>query len=100
MPVGSAHVAHTFEDLVKLQRTADQAHAAVLALRDQYGRPSEVEWTDDQTLTYEQAWRDWRKLAAETQTAVTEHAEAEEASRYDVEAKVRQAARHPELSKG
>jgi hypothetical protein len=89
-------VAHTLDELVQLQRAADQAHAAVLALRDQYGRPTQVEWTDEQTLTYEQAWRDWRQLAADVQAAVTEHAEAEGKQRFEVEAAVRKAAWHPE----
>lgn len=90
------HVAHTLEDLVKLQHAADQAHAHVLALRDQYGRPTAVEWTDEQTLTYEQAWRAWRELASGVQAAVTEHAKVEEKPRVEVEAAVRKAARHPE----
>lgn len=94
--VGSLHVAHTLDDLVTMQRAADQAHAAVLALRDQYGRPSAVEWTDEQTLTYEQAWRDWREQAGLVQAAVTKHAEAEGKTRFEVEAAVRGAARHPE----
>lgn len=88
-------MAHTLDELVTLQRAADQAHAAVLALRDQYGRPTQVEWTDEQTLTYEQAWRDWRQLAVGVQAAVTEHAEAEKKPRFEIEAAVRKSARHP-----
>ena len=94
--VRSVPVAHTLDDLVTMQRAADQAHARVLALRDQYGRPTEVEWTDVQTLTYEQAWRDWREQASLVQAAVTDHAEAEGKTRFEVEAAVRRAARHPE----
>ncbi|MEU0671340.1 hypothetical protein ABZ330_00310 [Streptomyces sp. NPDC006172] len=91
-------MAHTFENLVTLQRAADTAHAHVLHLRDQYGRPTQVEWTDEQTLTYEKAWKNWRELAAGVQAAVTEHAEAEKTSRYEVEVKVRKTARHTEAA--
>ncbi|MFH9823037.1 hypothetical protein [Streptomyces bobili] len=89
-------MAHTLEDLAAMQRAADQAHAHVQELRDQYGRPTVVEWTDEQTLTYEQAWRDWRQLAREVQAAVTEHAKAEGKARNVIEADVKRAARHPE----
>jgi hypothetical protein len=89
-------VAHTLDELIQMQRAADQAHTQVLALRDQYGRPTQVEWTDEQTLTYEQAWRDWRQLAVGVQAAVTEYAEAEKKSRFEIEAAVRRAAWHPE----
>lgn len=93
--VRSADVAHTFEELVQMQHTADRAHSHVLALRDQYGRPSAVEWTDEQTVTYEQAWKAWREQAGVVQAAVTEHAKDEGKSRHEVEAAVRKAAWHP-----
>ncbi len=94
--VGFRPVAHTLDDLVQLQQTADQAHAHVLQLRDQYGPPTVVEWTDEQTLAYEQAWKAWREQAATAQAAVTAHATAEEKPRQKVEEAVRAAARHPE----
>ncbi|WP_330349606.1 hypothetical protein [Streptomyces sp. NBC_00582] len=88
-------MAHTFEELVETQQAADQAHAQVLALRDEYGRVT-VEWTDEQNAAYETAWRNWRALAEASQAAVTGHAKDEGAPRYDIEAKVRRAVRHPE----
>ncbi|MFI1723901.1 hypothetical protein [Streptomyces sp. NPDC020489] len=87
-------MAHTFEELVDMQRTADKAHAHVVQLRDQYGRPTTTEWTDEQTLTYEQAWKEWRKQAAAVQAAVTEHAKEQGTARYQVEADVKKAVRH------
>lgn len=93
----SLHVAHTFEDLVNMQRTADQAHDHVVQLRDQYGRPTAVEWADEQTLAYEQAWKVWREQAAAVQAAVTEHAKDQGAARFQVEADVRKAVRHAEV---
>ncbi|MFF7452129.1 MULTISPECIES: hypothetical protein [unclassified Streptomyces] len=90
-------MAHTLEELVDMQRSADQAHARVLQLRDEYGRPSDVEWTDEQTLTYEQAWKVWREQAAAVQAAVTEHAKEQGSARFQVEADVKKAARHANL---
>jgi hypothetical protein len=77
-------VAHTFEDLVNLQRAANEAHARVLALRDEGGE------------AYDEAWRAWRTAAETVQTAVTEHAKAEERPRHGVEVAVKKQARHPE----
>ncbi|MEV0976568.1 hypothetical protein [Streptomyces sp. NPDC049915] len=88
-------MAHTFEDLVNLQRTADEAHAHVLALRNEYGRPAAHEWTEEQSALYEKAWRVWRERAETVQAAVTAFAQAEGRGRYDVEMDVKKAARHP-----
>ncbi|WP_086765387.1 hypothetical protein [Streptomyces bobili] len=87
-------MAHTLEDLVQMQHAADQAHAHVLQLRDQYGRPTVIEWTDEQTLTYEKAWRDWRELSRTVQAAVTEYAKAEGKPRFEIEAAVKKTGRH------
>ncbi|WP_406157717.1 hypothetical protein [Streptomyces canus] len=77
-------MAHTFEDLVNLQRIADEAHACVLALRADGGE------------AYDEAWQAWREAAVVVQAAVTEHAKAEEKPRYDIEVAVKKQARHPE----
>jgi hypothetical protein len=76
-------VAHTFEDLVTLERAAEQAHAL-------YTAPD----TDDVDATR----RAWVKAAAAFQAAVTEHAQAEGEPRIDVEMAVKKAVRHPELA--
>lgn len=91
------HVTHTFEELVEKQQVADQAHAQVLALGDEYGPPTQGGWTDEQTAAYDEAWKAWRD-AAEVQAAVTEYATAEGKARHHVEADVKQQARHPELA--
>lgn len=93
--LGSLHVAHTLDELVEMQRAADQAHAQVEQLRDQYGPPTTSPWSEQQTETYETAWRAWRDLARDVQAAVTEHAKAEGQLRFDVEAAVKKRARHP-----
>ena len=89
-------MAHTFDDLVEMQKAADEAHAQVLELRDTYGRPTETPWSQEQNDTYEQAWKSWRDLADTVQAAVTAHAKDEAKPRFDVEAAVRTKARHPE----
>ncbi|MFC0499344.1 hypothetical protein ACFFKE_32300 [Streptomyces mutabilis] len=89
-------MAHTLEELVEMQRAADAAHAQVEQLRDQYGPPTATPWSEQQTETYETAWRAWRDLARDVQAAVTEHAKAEGQLRNEVEAAVKKQARHPE----
>jgi hypothetical protein len=89
-------VAHTFDELVEMQRAADQAHATVEQLRDKYGPPTATAWTEQQTHTYETAWRAWRDLARDVQGAVTEYAKDQGKPRNEVEADVKQRARHAE----
>ena len=89
-------MAHTFDDLVEMQRAADEAHGRVLELGDNYGRPTATPWTPQQNETYETVWQHWRDLATEVQAAVTKHAKEQNKPRFDVEAAVRTKARHPE----
>ncbi|EYT77948.1 hypothetical protein CF54_40065 [Streptomyces sp. Tu 6176] len=89
-------MAHTFEELVEMQKTADAAQAEVERLRDQYGPPTRKPWSAQQTETYETAWRAWRDLARDVQAAVTEHAKAKQQPRTEAEAGVKKTARHAE----
>ncbi|MFF5019468.1 hypothetical protein [Streptomyces sp. NPDC001165] len=89
-------MAHTFDELVEMQKAADEAHGQVLDLRDTYGRPTATPWSPRQTEAYETAWQGWRNLAGGVQAAITAHAEEEDKPRFDVEAAVRTKARHPE----
>ncbi|WP_406227297.1 hypothetical protein [Streptomyces anthocyanicus] len=71
-------MAHTFEDLVNLERLAEEAHAAYI---DSPGDDTRAAWL----------------AAADTfQAAVVEHAAAEGKSRYEVEMAAKKAVRHPE----
>ncbi|MEU9157818.1 hypothetical protein AB0D59_46640 [Streptomyces sp. NPDC048417] len=88
-------MAHTFDELVEMQRAADEAHGRVLELRDAHGRPTATPWTVEQTEAYETAWLHWRHLAGDVQAAVTAHAGQEDKPRFGVEAAVRAKARHP-----
>ncbi|MDT0608914.1 hypothetical protein [Streptomyces lancefieldiae] len=73
-------MAHTFEDLVNLERLAEEAHA-------RYTAPG----VDD----LDAARRAWVEAATAVQAAITEHAKAEGTSRYDVEMAVKKTVRHP-----
>jgi hypothetical protein len=74
-------VAHTFEDLVNLERAAEAAHARLFAPDVDPG----------------EARQGWIEAAAAFQAAVTEHAEAEGAVRYEVEMAAKKAVRNPEM---
>ncbi|MDC0770496.1 hypothetical protein [Streptomyces sp. HD] len=89
-------MARTFDELVAMQRAADQAHTRVEELRDRYGPPAHTPWTELQTDTYETAWRAWRDLARDVHTAVTEYAKEQGSARNEAEADVKRAARHGE----
>ncbi|WP_329472792.1 hypothetical protein OIE75_30010 [Streptomyces sp. NBC_01723] len=71
-------MAHTFEDLVNLERLAEQAHTAYTA------NPG------DDTRTA------WLAAADTFQAAVVEHATTEGKSRYEVEMAAKKIVRHPE----
>ncbi|MEV5440903.1 hypothetical protein AB0K80_33610 [Streptomyces sp. NPDC052682] len=88
-------MAHSFEELVAVQRAAEQAHNRVEELRDQYGPPAHTKWTRAQTDTYETALRAWRDLARDAQAALAEYAREQGEPRGAVEAAVREALRRP-----
>jgi hypothetical protein len=75
-----------------MQRAADQAHNRVEELRAAYGAPAHEPWSETQTDTYETAWRAWRDLARDAQSAVNEYAKAEGLDRAEVEADVQRTA--------
>ncbi|MFE9621967.1 hypothetical protein [Streptomyces sp. NPDC006527] len=82
-------MAHTFEELVDMQRTADQAHATVQALRGQDNQPA-----------FDTAWQAWRDLAQDVQAAVTEHAKEQGKMRAGVELEVKKEARQGGAAEG
>ncbi|MEU1309534.1 hypothetical protein ABZ419_11650 [Streptomyces cinnamoneus] len=67
------------DSLIDLQRASDAAREGLAGL-------SGNEW--------DAQWRTWRDAAGRAQEAITEHATAISASRYEVEAAVKKAARH------
>ncbi|WHM30150.1 hypothetical protein OH540_08960 [Streptomyces sp. BPPL-273] len=70
---------HTFDDLVILERLAEEAHAAYAASPGADTRNA------------------WLAAGDAFQAAVTEHAAAEGKSRVDVEMAAKKIVRHPEL---
>ncbi|MFE2583011.1 hypothetical protein [Streptomyces sp. NPDC059378] len=89
-------MARTFDELVEMQRAADEAHSRVLELQDAYGRPTATPWSTQQTEEYQRAWQHWRELAGTVQAAVTGHAREQDKPRFDIEAAVRTKAWHPQ----
>ncbi|MER6738113.1 hypothetical protein ABT315_38300 [Streptomyces puniciscabiei] len=69
------------DELIKLERSAEQERAKLAALAG-----------DD----YDAQWRRWREASQAVQAAITAHAEATKASRYEVEQAVKRAVRHAE----
>ncbi|WP_275558458.1 hypothetical protein [Streptomyces sp. 5-6(2022)] len=65
--------------LIELQRASDAEHAKLQGLSGEEHR---------------EQWEQWRAAAETVQEAITEAAEG--ANRYELEAKVKRAARHPE----
>jgi hypothetical protein len=77
-------VAHTFEDLVKLEQAAEDARARL-------GAPD---------VDYAAQWEAWREASAAFQAAVTKHAKDEGTPRVGVEMAVKKAVRHPAPAEG
>lgn len=73
-------MAHTFEDLVRLEQAAVDAHAKLMDLDTDPGAARQA----------------WIEAAAAFQRAVTEHATEQGSSRYEVEMAVKKAVRNPE----
>ncbi|GGV70490.1 hypothetical protein GCM10010277_81490 [Streptomyces longisporoflavus] len=79
-----------------MQRAADAAYARARQLRDQYGPPAAHPWSEQQSQTYETAWRAARALDRDAHSAVTAYAQAHGEARQDTETRVRKAAGPPE----
>ncbi|MER6128527.1 hypothetical protein ABT173_39385 [Streptomyces sp. NPDC001795] len=88
-------MAKTFEEIVEMQRAADDAQAKAAELREMYGPPTVTPWTKQQSDLYETAFRAWRDLARDLQAEITEHAKEHGRPRSEVEAEVREQADSP-----
>ncbi|MEU6602785.1 hypothetical protein [Streptomyces flaveolus] len=67
------------DELIKLEQSAEEERAKLAGLTG-----------DD----YAAQWRRWREASEKVQAAVTAHAEASGASRYELEQAVKKAVRH------
>jgi hypothetical protein len=88
-------VAKTFEELVEMQRAANEAQMQTAELREKYGPPTATPWTKQQTDTYETAWRAWRDLDRDLQGELTAYAKAHGRTRADLETQVQEQAEEP-----
>ncbi|MFF3493716.1 hypothetical protein ACFYWS_20455 [Streptomyces sp. NPDC002795] len=73
------------EDLIRLQREADEEGRKIAGLDDEGRAAQRTKWFD---------------AAAIAQASVTAYAEEQGLSRYQVEKQLRQAVRHPQPDKG
>ncbi len=67
------------DELITLERSAEEERAKLAGL------------TGDE---YDTQWRRWREASQTVQAAITAHAEAAEANRYELEQAVKKAVRH------
>ncbi|MFJ3164329.1 hypothetical protein [Streptomyces kanasensis] len=80
---------------VSAQQAADAPHARLRELEVEYGRPTrEGGWTDEQNAAWGEAWSSWRDAAEALHEQVTSLAQELDKPRSDVEAALKQAARH------
>ena len=69
------------DDLITLERDAEIARARLAGLAGE---------------EYDAQWRAWREASTRVQAAITAHAKAAGANRYEVEQAVKRAVRHAE----
>jgi hypothetical protein len=59
------------DDLIALRRAADDAHAEVRRLQEEFGKPTqEGGWTDEQHAAWNEALAVWRELAMKVAAAM------------------------------
>ncbi|MEU6688201.1 hypothetical protein [Streptomyces sp. NPDC046832] len=90
------NVAAVFEDLVTLQRTADEAHGRVQQLFDDYGRSPVSEWLETERTAGHTAWKAWVDDVRGVQEAIRAYAFEQGREIRHVDADAKKAARHPE----
>ncbi|MFJ2016415.1 hypothetical protein [Streptomyces nodosus] len=91
-------MATTFEELVEMQRAANEAEAQAAELRERYGPPTLASWTRQQSDLYETAVRAWRDLDRDLQLEITEYTKEHDRTRSDVEAEIQARAGKPSES--
>ncbi|MFG2811529.1 hypothetical protein [Streptomyces massasporeus] len=88
-------MALAFEDLMTLQRTADEAHTRLQRHYDAYGRTPPSQWTQKQRSEWRAAWAAWVKAVSDLHEAVSAYAAEHDGLQSRVGADVKQAARPP-----
>ncbi|MFG2335156.1 hypothetical protein [Streptomyces yangpuensis] len=80
------------DELVELQEASDEAHAGLMRLQEELG--DAARWTDEQHVTWRDAWEDAREPWWLLDTALEHYAETMGVERDDLEAMVKKAAGH------
>ncbi|MEV7559225.1 hypothetical protein [Streptomyces sp. NPDC089795] len=78
------------DELVELQEASDDAHAELMRLQENLG--DSAQWTDEQQVTWRDAWEDAREPWWLLDTALEHYAETIGLERDELEARVRKAA--------
>ncbi len=82
------------EELILLQELADEAQAELDRLHEELNK---AEWTDEQHVTWRNAWEDGRVPWEELEDALTYHAETTGLDRGELKAAAQKAAGHVPL---
>lgn len=80
------------DELVELQEASDEAHAELMRLQEELGETAQ--WTDEQHVTWRDAWEDAREPWWLLDTALDHYAETIGLERDELEATVQKAAGH------
>ncbi|MDX6763617.1 MULTISPECIES: hypothetical protein [Streptomyces] len=83
------------DELVELLEASDEAHAGLMRLQEELGNAAQ--WTDEQHVTWRDAWEDAREPWWLLDTALEQYAEDLGMERDDLEALVKEAAGHAPL---
>ncbi|MFE2130924.1 hypothetical protein [Streptomyces amritsarensis] len=78
------------DELVELLEASDEAHAGLMRLQEELGNAAQ--WTDEQHVTWRDAWEDAREPWWLLDTALEQYAEDLGMERDDLEALVKEAA--------
>ncbi|MEW2418452.1 hypothetical protein AB0953_32895 [Streptomyces sp. NPDC046866] len=78
------------DELIELQEATDEAHAGLARLQEELG--DAAQWTDEQHVTWRDAWEDAREPWWLLDTALDQYAEVIGLDRDELEARVQEAA--------
>lgn len=81
------------DELVELQEATDEAQAGLTRLQEELG--DTAQWTDEQHVTWRDAWEEAREPWWLLDTALEHYADAIGLDRDELEARVRKAASSP-----
>ncbi|MGW6978892.1 hypothetical protein ACWGE1_05500 [Streptomyces sp. NPDC054932] len=86
------------DELVELQEASDEAHAELMRFQEELG--DSAQWTDEQHVTWRDAWEDAREPWWLLDTALEHYAETIGLEREELEAMVQKAAGRAPLPDG